>query len=113
MERLNQSQVHQDEVSFSPTLTIAEETSQMAIDDTSTDCRSSECSSLLTEGQTDPSALDCCTVETCQTKQLKYLVHSYNRSLNEEKNHPKVKFNVVKLKYKCKKVYLKKSYSDN
>ncbi|KAL9970123.1 hypothetical protein ACROYT_G022450 [Oculina patagonica] len=89
MERLNQSQVHQDEVSFSPTLTIAEETSQMAIDDTSTDCRSSECSSLLTEGQTDPSALDCCTVETCQTKQLKYLVHSYNRSLNEEKSHPK------------------------
>lgn len=93
MERLNQSQVYQDGVSFSPTLTIAEETSQMAIDDTSTDCRSSECSSLLPEGQTHPLALDCCSVDvlTCQTKQLKYLVHSYNRSLNEEKNHPKVK----------------------
>lgn len=97
-ERLTQSHAHKDGVSFSPTLTIAEETSQMAIDDNSTDCRSSECSSLSTEGKTDCLALNCCSggvfgMESpiiYQTKQLKYLVHSYNRSLNEEKNHPKV-----------------------
>lgn len=99
MERLNQSHVHQDGMSFSPTLTIAEETSQMAIDDASSDCRSSECSSLLTERKTDSLALECSGVgvfsaETAimfQTKQLKYLVLSYSRSLNEEKNHPKVR----------------------
>ena len=74
----------------------------MAIDDTSTDCRSSECSSLLTAeppDKTDSLALNCCSVLTCQTKQLKYLVHSYNRSLNEEKNHPKVNIII------CKKLY--------
>jgi len=99
MERLNHSHVHQDGVSVSPTLTIAEETSQMAIDDASSDCRSSECSSSLTERKADSLALECSSVgipcpETpiiFETRQLKYLVLSYSRSLDEEKNHPKVK----------------------
>ena len=99
MERLNQSHFHQDGVSVSPTLTIAEETSQMAIDDASSDCRLLECSSSLTEQKTDSLALECSSVgiscaETpimLQTRQLKYLVLSYSRSLNEDKNHPKVK----------------------
>ncbi|XP_020620204.1 ubiquitin conjugation factor E4 B-like [Orbicella faveolata] len=97
MERLNHSHVHQDGVSVSPTLTIAEETSQMAIDDASSDCRSSECSSSLTERKADSLALECSSVgipcpETpiiFETRQLKYLVLSYSRSLDEEKNHPK------------------------
>ena len=99
MERLNHSHVHQDGVSVSPTLTIAEETSQMVIDDASSDCKSSECSSSLTERKPDSLALECSSVgvpctETpinFETRQLKYLVLSYSRSLNEEKNHPKVK----------------------
>lgn len=98
MERLNHSHVHQDGVSVSPTLTIAEETSQMAIDDALSDCRSFECSSSLTEQKTDSPDLKCSSVgisstETSimfQMRQLKYLVLSYSRSLNEEKNHPKV-----------------------
>lgn len=102
MERLTQSHVHEDgSVSFSPTLTIAKETSQMAIDDTSLDsCRSSECSSSSLQ-LTDLDKTDCVfdreTAITYQTKQLKYLVYSYDRSLNEEKNHPKVK--VLKITY--------------
>lgn len=99
MERLNLSHFHQDGVSVSPTLTIAEETSQMAIDDASSDCRLSECSSSLTEQKTDSLALEYSSVGiSCtetpimfQTRQLKYLALSYSRSLNEEKNHPKVK----------------------
>ena len=98
MERLNHFHVHQDGVSVSPTLTIAEETSQMAIEDASSDCRSSECSSSLTEQKTDSLTLECSSVGiSCtetpmmfQTRQLKYLVLSYGHSLNEEKNHPKV-----------------------
>jgi len=83
MERLNHSLVHQDGVSVSPTLTIAEETSQMVIDDASSDCRSSECSSVGVPCTEAPIIFE--------TRQLKYLVLSYSRSLNEEKNHPKVK----------------------
>lgn len=91
MERLTQFRAYQDGMSFSPTLTIAEETSQMAIDDNLTDGRSTECMGLLGEGKADSSLLNCAkdTTTVYQTKLLKYLVNSYNRSLNEENNHPK------------------------
>ena len=93
MERLTQFRAYQDGMSFSPTLTIAEETSQMAIDDNLTDCRSTECMSLLGQGKADSSPLNCAkdTTTVYQTKLLKYLVNSYNRSLNEENNYPKVR----------------------
>lgn len=88
MERLTQSQGHQGEGSLSATLTIAEETSQMAIDDNSSD-RLSECSSLLAEEKTDLLSVREAPI-MYQTKQLKYLAHSYNRTLDEEKTYPKV-----------------------
>lgn len=91
MERLTQFRAHQDGMSVSPTLTIAQETSQMAIDDNLTDCRSTECISLLGEGRANPSPPNCVKESTTvyQSKLLKYLVNSYNCSLNEEKNYPK------------------------
>lgn len=88
-ERLTQSHVSSEgQTSLSATLTIAEETSQMAIDDGSSESRSSECSSLLTEEKTDFLALRE-TPFMCQTKQLKFLADSYNRTMNEEKNFTK------------------------
>lgn len=96
MERLTQFCAHQDGMSVSPTLTIAQETSQMAIDDNLTDCRSTECISLLGEGRANPSPPNCVKESTTvyQSKLLKYLVNSYNCSLNEEKNYPKVRMGV-------------------
>ena len=96
MERLTQS-AHghlQGDGSFSATLTIAEETSQMAIDDNSSADRqsTSEGSSPMTEEKTDFLSLREPPI-MYQTKQLTYLAHSYNRTLNEEKNYPKVSNN--------------------
>lgn len=82
---------------MSATLTIAEETSQMAIDDGSSESRSSECSSLLTEEKTDFLALRE-TPFMCQTKQLNFLADSYNRTMNEEKNFTKVIFTSIAIK---------------
>lgn len=97
-ERLTQSHVSSEgQTSLSATLTIAEETSQMAIDDGSSESRSSECSSLLTEEKTDFLALRE-TPFMCQTKQLKFLADSYNRTMNEEKNFPKVIFTGIAIK---------------
>ena len=90
MERLTQS--HQGKESISATLTIAEETSQMAIDDSNSSDRSSECSSVLTEEKTDFLVLREAPI-MYQTEQLKFLAQSYNRTLNEEKNYPKVSLN--------------------
>lgn len=98
-ERLTQSHVSSEgQTSLSATLTIAEETSQMAIDDGSSESRSSECSSLLTEEKTDFLALRE-TPFMCQTKQLKFLADSYNRTMNEEKNFAKVIFTGIALKW--------------
>lgn len=60
----------------------------MAIDD-STSERLSECGSLLAQEKTDLLSLKEAPI-LYQTKQLKYLADSYNRSLNEEKNYSKV-----------------------
>ena len=91
MERLVQSHDSEGQTSLSATLTIAEETSQMAIDDNSPESRSSECGSLLTEEKNDFHALRN-TPFLSQTKQLEYLAYSYNRTLIEEKNYSKVTF---------------------
>ena len=97
-ERLTQSHVSgEGQTSLSATLTIAEETSQMAIDDGSSESRSSECSSLLTEEKTDFLALRE-TPFMCQTKQLNFLADSYNRTMNEEKNFAKVIFTGIAIK---------------
>lgn len=86
MDRLFQSQCNQQSVAA---LSIAQETSQMAIDDSSTDrLLSPECTSLLTEGKDNLLSLRETPV-MYQTKQLKYLAQSYERTLIEEKNYPK------------------------
>ena len=69
----------------------------MAIDDGSSESRSSECSSLLTEEKTDFLALRE-TPFRCQTEQLKFLADSYNRTMNEEKNFTKVIFTGIAIK---------------
>lgn len=90
MERLFQLQNLEIVEKSNTTLTIAEETSQMAIDDTSFDrLLSAESGSHVAEGKNClPSPRDTPTIY--QTKILKYLAHSYNETMNEEKNYPKV-----------------------
>ena len=83
MEQLHamQTNVYQGVTSSSPTLTIAEETSQMAIDDNSSG-RSTECCIA-----SHPATLSTSAV---QAMLLEHLLKSYDRALNEEKNYPKV-----------------------
>ena len=92
MDRLFQSQCNQQSVAA---LSIAQETEQMAIDDSSTDrLLSPECTSFLTEGKDNLLSLRETPV-MYQTKQLKYLAQSYERTLIEEKNYPKVSWRTV------------------
>lgn len=90
MERLLQFQNQEGVEKSNTTLTIAEETSQMAIDDTFCDrLLSAESGSQPAEGKSClPSPRD--TPTMYQTKILKYLACSYNETMNEEKNYPKV-----------------------
>lgn len=89
MERLLQFQNQESVEKSNTTLTIAEETSQMAIDDTFCDrLLSAESGSQPAEGKSClPSPRD--TPTMYQTKILKYLACSYNETMNEEKNYPK------------------------
>lgn len=89
MERLLQFQNQESVKKSNTTLTIAEETSQMAIDDTFCDrLLSAESGSQPAEGKNCLSSPKD-TPTLYQTKILKYLAHSYDETMNEEKNYPK------------------------
>lgn len=90
MERLLQFQNQESVEKSNTTLTIAEETSQMAIDDTFCDrLLSAESGSQPAEGKNCLSSPKD-TPTLYQTKILKYLARSYDETMNEEKNYPKV-----------------------